>query len=308
MRFYQCHAYFHNLLESANCIQAKDRVICAVAQLFLWSLTTAGKTGLSAVLSMPVAYFSLCGLPKGVDEDGDDGWNLDGKGNIIVESVSLVVYDFLGCDFRKILSAVHSSIKGTDCICGDFRKVLKKCKQQIVKSKEKGDTPDVVLYYSDSPYAGTADYADDSHGVKEFSDKDMHDLIVGLTGSGSKFIFSCRAAAGYLKGSADSENLRKTNRKIRDIVIKEFCRCAGYDYNTAKAVSKEKHKLWVLAIEKSKPERTLEYYIQNNKTSEIMITNFEIKSFSDKSSYKNSLFKVYDFDKFLKIHKDCLKV
>lgn len=186
---------------------------------------------------------------------------------------------FLETDFEPIITKVHNRASGTiiendDCI-------------NIIKKYQQPRGSNMPLFYSDSPYEGTSDYVDEINGITAFTAQSMKDLIIALRDSGNNFIFSCRAAKGSVRGSKITKNLQKINAEIYNNVFQVF-----KDEIVNKGMD-----LWVLAIEKGD---TLADLIKKNKISEIMVTNFEICSFTDKN-YKNVNFKAYSFADFLDI-------
>lgn len=251
-RFYLYYAYFTNLLNNKNSISSGEEVRCAVAEIFLRSLTTHGSVDVSVVLNM---------LYKKKSSKG-----------------------FLEKDFEDIIPKVHELVRGTICESEDCIAVIDKYKHTSELINIKHNRP---LFYSDSPYSGTKGYSK-TNGVPPFTPDKMKDLILALRDSGDKFIFSCRAIKGSLKGSKTDDKLKSTNQDIFGDV---------FEYFVAEFFEKKK-KLWVLAIENS--DETLKDLVENNKIAEIMITNFEIVNFKGEKTSK-SVFKVYTFEEFLQI-------
>ncbi len=257
-RFYLYYAYFTNLLNNKNSISSGEEVRCAVAEIFLQSLATHDSVDVSAVLRMNY-------------EDSD-------KGN-----KALQPKNFLEKPFKDIIPKVHELVKGTICESEDCIAVIDKYKHTSELIGIKHNRP---LFYSDSPYSGTKGYSK-TNGVPPFTPDKMKDLILALSNSGDKFIFSCRAVKSFKKGS-------KTGNKLKE--LDQYISANVFNYFSAEFLEKNK-KLWVLAIENS--DETLKDLVENNKIAEIMITNFEIVDFKKVTS--KSVFKVYTFEEFLQI-------
>jgi len=215
--------------------------------------------------------------------------------------------EFAKEDFKKLITAMHESLKGTtlkneDCSC-----IIKECnslKDIILKNRDcsdilkEGNKLKDVLFYADPPYIATTDYKDENNNVGSFTGDNMKKLIYDLINSGHKFIFSCRAVKTKSKGVIDLNKFREGNKEILNNVYNVF-RGHNLDGN--------KRKFYVLALENEstyeidgEPVGTLISKLKNSGVLEIMITNFKISSFVDKGCNDIS-YKVYPFDKFLKL-------
>ena len=185
---------------------------------------------------------------------------------------------FLHNDFSEI-KAYHKQLKGLVAKNNDFREILKaynafrNAPADAVRGRV---TPEHYrpLVYSDSPYINTKNDYGIGFGVTY-----MKELIQLLMIGGYKFIFSCRAVISNEKG----EFKKKDNEELFESVFQEFA-----SYNRG---------LWVLAFEQGK---TLEEQIKDCEVAEIMITNYNIVSFTDQNA-KDILFKVYTYDEFMEI-------
>lgn len=257
-RFYLYYAYFTNLLNNKNWISSGEEVRCAVAEIFLRSLTTHGSVDVSAILRM------LCGSNS-------------------PRKKATSPKNFLKKDFEDIIPKVHELVRGTICESEDCIAVIDKYKHTSELINIKHNRP---LFYSDSPYSGTKGYSK-TNGVPPFTPDKMKDLILALSNSEDKFIFSCRAIKDVSERSKSKNKVGSINQDIFGNV---------FEYFVAEFFEKKK-KLWVLAIEKS--DEALKDLVENNKIAEIMITNFEIVDFKKVTS--KSVFKVYTFEEFLQI-------
>lgn len=259
-RFYMYYAYFMNLLNKSGTIEPDSMVRYAVAEIYKQFLTTHGKTGVSPILRMDVDLGCTAG--------------------------SNATRSFLAQDFREKISNVHKIAWGTVCEGLDCIDMIKKYQHS---SQETGAAHNNPIFYSDSPYIETSDYANKAAGVPAFDSNKMKDLIVALKASGDNFIFSCRAVKGSVNGSETTDKLKMSNMRLKAAVFD----CFSQEFIQADS------PLWVLAIEK---RGSLANLIQANKVAEIMITNFEIADFSSNSACcKNTTFKTYTFQNFMEI-------
>lgn len=127
-----------------------------------------------------------------------------------------------------------------------------------------------------------------------FTEDDMKRLINAIKKSEGKFIFSCRAVSGSKKGAATTDKLKRNNIDIFNSVYIKFIEAFDYEDN------EKPQELWVLAIvDATKSQKyTFADLISKNRVVELMITNFEIHSFSD-ANYPNIRFEVYEFSELL---------
>lgn len=263
----QCRAYeyftFFECVLNEWSWQPQDKIICAVAKIFMQSFSFYGDAQLSNILRMQVRY------PE-------------------VEDTYEVFYDFVTKNFKEIITELHNTIKGTICDNLDCNEVIKKYESKNGKSNYRKP-----IFYSDSPYIATSNYdvkdADDNKS--KFGTYSMIKLIETLKESGDRFIFSCRAVKGSNIGSKTTTELKESNKNIFDAVFVTFIDAFNY------TDPKNNQKLWVLEITKQNEDSTK--LIEDNKTLELMITNFEIHSFKD-DAYPNTKFEAYEFSKLLK--------
>lgn len=310
-RFYKYFAYFDNLIESCNNdFDQKNRVLYAVAMIFCYNLTTKGSKGISSILRM-----------------------LFGKGGR--QNKASEPKRFLGRDFKSIITVVHNSIKGTICENEDYLKIINRYKSHGIQNAVS------PLFYSDSPYVATKGYR------IPFADTEIVKLIKELIDSGDKFIFSCRAVKSSddetdevkIETDKDKNKIIKVEDKIDAANDKIFRYVFGsflaapkiyvdviddkQDYKKFKV-----HKEKILNGDKPKiiKDKKNEYYkklyvliigdkntfidaVKNNKTAEIMITNFAIASFEANIKKKKGntvkeqevKFQAYTFEEFLEV-------
>lgn len=224
-------------------------------------------------------------------------------------SVTENVYDegfkFLEEDYKSSIEKFHKSVKMVNQNVENSRKNF----DEVIRcysDKEK------VLFYSDSPYVSTSDYADDANGVEPFMpNKDMENLIDLLAKSEQKFIFSCRASQGSVNGSKINDKLVIGNYRICMFLFEYFIK----NYIDQRLDENNKCKLSVLVIikdtvmtkkkstfseqadTKQKKLSDLEILLEKNMLTEIMITNYKIVPLP---KYKNYRFEVYSFEEVLR--------
>lgn len=264
-RAYEYFVYFGCILNDLSWL-SQDKVLCAVAKIFMLSFSFYGDAQLSNILRMHVG-----------GEEQKRSYSVFSK--------------FVKKDFKEIITEMHNAIKGTICKDLDCVKVIKKYGKNSGKKNYKNP-----IFYSDSPYIATSNYAVMDGNGKEstFTEDDMKRLIDALKKSEGKFIFSCRAVSGSKKGAAITDKLKDNNIDIFNSVYLKFIEAFEYEDN------KKRQKLWVLAIvdaTKSK-KYTFTDLISKNMAVELMITNFEIHSFSD-ANYPDIRFEVYEFSELL---------
>lgn len=182
--------------------------------------------------------------------------------------------EFINKDFKSIIETLYKYLKNNEELLSkrgsqssrslDSRTVIENLDCFELLNKYSG--VDKALIYSDSPYLNTVGY-----GVGSFNIDDMEKLITKLQNSKNKFIFSCRACLSGKRAT------KKGNQELLDNLFKKF---------KAKG-------LWVLTIDKD-----FWSSVRSNKETEIMITNYEIHSFTDKK-FKAVKFEVYDYASFL---------
>lgn len=262
-RFYKYYAHFSNITKNISINNDNEKLVYAVACIFINSLTTNGNTNASSILRMNVSCAE--DVKPSVDYMsflGDNYYNrYDPRKSI---------------DFEAVIKDMHKFIKGIQCENDDYKVVIDKYKSQNNIAKK-------PLFYSDSPYIATTGYEE------SFNGDNIVELIKALVDSGDKFIFSCRAVYGSSNGSKTDKDLIDKNGQINHYVFNTFL-----DYYA------NGQKFYVLVIESEKKgAKSLKDLIKNNLTAEIMITNFEIKSFIDEG-YKKVSFTVYEFDEFIK--------
>lgn len=117
-RFYEWWIYFDNLLKGIS--QTDDKVLIALAEIYLWSFLTNGSKGLSSIHRI----FSS----EAKDNDSNS------------------YLQFINKDFKSLLTEMHNTIRGS--IVENLS-----CFDVIPKYSDK-DT----IYYSDYPYLGTSGY------------------------------------------------------------------------------------------------------------------------------------------------------
>jgi hypothetical protein len=183
---------------------------------------------------------------------------------------------FLEKDFKSLITVMHDSIKGTICENEDYLKVINRYKSDGIQGAES------PLFYSDSPYIATTGYSE------SFTGDDIINLINALVDSGDKFIFSCRAVYGSETGAKTTKNVIAKNDEIN-----------YYVWNTFISHYKREDDFYILVIDKAKKAKNLEELMKKNLIIEIMITNFEIISFSN-DKYKDVSYTVYKFKEFIK--------
>lgn len=210
-------------------------------------------------------------------------------GNVDVVSALSKIRDFgnimkfTGRFYDNLMKAFHEAIADTQCKNTNCFALI-----------DKDETSN--LYYVDPPYVATSEYDEDGYG--RFTTDDMVQLIEELKKIKGKFIYSCRAVDtpdGGLKkinSNKKRKEIKRANGKIREFVFDVFNK-------------KRQSDIYVLAIENfvekdKKQEKTLAQRIKNCEVVELMITNYEIHSFTD-LRYPNTIFRVYDFDTFLSI-------
>ncbi len=273
-RFYKYYAYFFNLLRKEQKTDLEgQQVLYAVAELYIQFFRCNGEPGVSPILRM-----------LWIQEENN--------------SVSKDWERFLSQDFSKAIKQLHIALERVKIENKEYYEIM-----SMFQNKK-------TLFYSDSPYIVTSDYKDEVNGVTAFTSLDMQRLIDGLFGnsfetttirekvlkekkltiqSNNKFIFSCRAVKTFKTGSRKKKKLQEENQIILDYVFGTFL-----DY-----IIQCNGTLYVLVIEMK--EKTLADFIKQDKVAEVMITNFEIFSFSDKSVDKKTRFVVYSFEEFWKI-------
>lgn len=264
-RFYKYYAYFTNKRKNISISNDDEKVLYAVACIFINSLKTNGNEDISSILRMNVCQ----------SEDGDVESSTDYK-NFLGDNY----YYRYACgeakDYDSLIEKMHEVIRGTICENKDYMDVINRYKSHGMQNAVS------PLFYSDSPYVATTGYEE------SFLDEEIVNLINALVDSGDKFIFSCRAVYGSEKGAETSSELIDKNDKIN-----------YYVWNTFLNHYEKGQEFYVLAIAKEiKGAKSLEDLMQNNLITEVMVTNYEIKSFSD-DKYKNVLYTVYEFDKFI---------
>lgn len=219
---------------------------------------------------------------------------------------------FTGRYYEDLMEAFHKAIENTQCMNNDCL--------TLIKAGEK-----MHLYYVDPPYVATSEYEkveikkkskknqgiftdtdtekfeeESNSTVGKFTDKEMENLIKKLITSGGKFIYSCRAVRNKTKeplSKKELKRIRSGNKRIYESVFNIFKQKSD--------IFKQKSDIYVLAIENfvekdKNKDKTLGQRIQNHEVVELMITNYEIHSFTD-LRYPNTIFRVYDFDTFLSI-------
>ncbi len=171
---------------------------------------------------------------------------------------------FVNTDFATLIRNINNLIcdgrtivENLDCL-------------SVIKKYSNADT----LYYSDYPYQGTKGYS-----VGGWSGENSRSLIDALIATGKRFIFSCRACARKEDVDADAS---KINRQTYDDVL---------DYFKSKGVD-----LWVTYIDINDKPASLADAIAQNKTTEIMITNYKVELFGDPA-----IFTIMSYDDFMDI-------
>jgi site-specific DNA-adenine methylase len=187
---------------------------------------------------------------------------------------------FIEKDWNKVITTLHERLKKNEKKSPRVRQIPSRF---LVMNEDFKDAIDIVkssktLYYVDSPYLYTKQYSVNKK-ADIFDEKAMRTLLETLKNSKGKFIFSCRACKS-----------EEENANLMEYLFKPF---------------KEifKNKLYVLTIGKS------DFWgsVKENKIAEIMITNFEIFEFRDKSCSKVN-FSVYKYNDFLDKLKVYLKI
>lgn len=190
---------------------------------------------------------------------------------------------FIEKDYDSIIDSFHKRVNRiyTQKLLrnDDFRKVI----------NEFSEVKKGVLFYVDSPYDGTSGYDDPDSKVSSFKPSDMSDLINNLALSKKKFIFSMRACG--------------TSNEIKDRIDVN----ASIKKNVYQVFEKSKiRNLHVLVIRDNRYDISevirQETYDGGkvNCNAEIMLTNYDVKSFPDykKSKNKNGVVYVFDVYKF----------
>ena len=172
--------------------------------------------------------------------------------------------DFLkAADLNNILDEFHKEIcRLSEIKNGNFRDVIKQYGSEN------------TLFYSDSPYVATADYKTGNVGA--FTSEMMDALIKGLGKANKKFIFSCRATASSFARRGKEKNLSQ-NQMNKDF---EIAVAVLYPI-LEKCLEYQTGELYVLVLEQA--GNTLETLLEKNGEIEIMIVNYKISSFSDKT-------------------------
>lgn len=274
-RFYKYYAYFSNKRQCISINNDDEKVLYAVACIFIYSLTTNGDEGISSILRIDVHQ-----CEDGYTESSKEYKNFLGDN----------YYNRYGCnkakDYNYLIEKMHKAIRRIICENKDFKDSINKYKDIVVKYKSYGiekERAATALFYSDSPYIATKEFKE------SFKNSDMISLINALVDSGDKFIFSCRAVYGSVNGTKTSLELIDKNGEINKYVFQTFLD------HYAKG-----QKFYVLAIEKAKKGvQSLKDLIKGNLITEVMLTNYEIESFSDDKSKKVSYTK-YEFEDFIK--------
>lgn len=170
---------------------------------------------------------------------------------------------FLEADLNDILGGFHKEISRlSEVRNGDFRNVIR---------RYGGEN---TLFYSDSPYVATTDYKTGNVGA--FTPEMMDALIKGLGKANKKFIFSCRATASSFARRGKGKNLSQ-NQMNKDF---EIAVAVLYPI-LEKCLEYQTGELYVLVLEQA--GNTLETLLEKNGVIEIMIVNYKISSFSDKT-------------------------
>lgn len=244
------------------------------------------------------------------------------------------VYDskFFNKDYHQYILEFHELVKNVIIERMDCVNVIKKYSSKNYMAKlcrkseenrdlSKEENREQHLFYSDSPYSGTADYEDIPNGVKKFTAIRMKKLINALVNSGDKFIFSMRANIkdfnsdkkldyGISKEDAYRDtyiNNKKIGQETLSVFIDHWKYGNGVDDATQikKNTSVQYNEFYVLYIPTDKTKGngnkrylTLDESIRMHGNTEIMITNYPISSFSHKSGLR---YEVYTFADFLRI-------
>lgn len=200
---------------------------------------------------------------------------LDSMDNLIDGSKSNAKEQFIKKDFEFLITKLHNRLRTNEKLLTkrwslserhlNTRMVIT-CEDciDLIKKYSAGSN---VLFYSDSPYINTVGYK------FKFDTDNMKDLIYSLENSGHKFIFSCRACLSGVNTT------KERNKELFDNLFKVF----------------QSKKLWVLTIGNDFWKQ-----VKTNKIAEIMITNYEIHSFTDRK-YKKVKFEVYDYNTFMNL-------
>lgn len=291
IRFYGWYSYFTNTMGDEDKLQLimdnvsekdgktiEDKVVIALAELYIWSLTSRSSKGVSPILRMVYLMEEVYEYKK----ESDD-WK-----------------KFLNKDFEKVIRSIHKLIRKNYKVVDKDKDYKDKTPKQEQKTiTECCDYSDLIskysvggsakckhekpLFYADYPYQGTSGYS-----VGEWTGEQSRDLIDRLVNSGGKFIFSCRACATIKENNPTPiDRAKNINNGIYDDVL---------DYFRKKGIP-----LWVARF--STKDKTFTEALRNNKTTEVMITNFKLQDFTYKSkgvietmSYKRFM---KDIDKYL---------
>jgi hypothetical protein len=268
-RFYGYHCYFNNLLnnnnrlkqvwdgiEKQNNVYIEDKITVALAEIFIWTFTINGNRALSPILRMLLSEEQVY-----MYMDENNSWE-----------------QFLDKDFETPIRNIHKIIRKNYKAIPSGSNIVKSGKS--IKQEQKSiievlDYSDLIqkysnhnkynktLFYSDSPYLGTVGYS-----VGEWKNEDSKNLIDELVNSKKKFIFSCRACCFIRRNSnRDNEKIVEDNKKIYDNII---------DYFHSKKI-----KLWAVCF--STQNLSFIEALEENKITEVMITNFELQKFHCKS-------------------------
>lgn len=258
-RYYKWYIYFDNILSGVS--QTDDDVMIALAEIFRWTLTTNGKSDLSAIYRIIRPAYNNKGKEN---KDSNDFLN------------------FYNTNYEDIIPKVHSVIRGSqvqnkDCFqfIEDTNKLMKTYKVLDKGGKrtiEKTEPCD-VLYYSDYPYQGTSGYV-----AGGWTANDSIRLISDLESSDKKFIFSCRANISKNDEDKLTNNDKKENVLLKSSVFDKFTKAQSVVYI------------------KSLTGVSLAEAIAHSKVTELMITNFEVEPFD-----KPDKFEFYSYADFMKI-------
>lgn len=205
-RFYEWFCFFTNITRNdlaqrtfangefaVDGVTVDNKVILALAEVYLWSFTTRGTKELSPILRMYLSTNSIYSYKKNIDNT----WR-----------------KFMNTDHEELISEIHS-IMGNETR-GIYKSYVEclDCRDLILKYSGKG----MPLFYSDYPYLSAKGYS-----VGNWTAADTRKLIDLLVTSGGKFIFSCRASATKDASSNKSdEEYLKQNREIYNNVLDYF--------------------------------------------------------------------------------------
>ncbi len=291
-RFYGWYCYFSNILEDRHKLkliknnvrvyagkEIEDKVIIALAELYIWSLTIRSSKGVSPILQMVYSFKEIYQY----EDKENNAWQ-----------------EFINKDYAKVIRDIHKLIRKNRKFVDKSKDYKNKTPMQEQKTiTECYDYSDLIdkysvgsnakckhenpLFYADYPYQGTTGYS-----VGGWTGVQSRDLIDRLINSGGKFIFSCRACATIEANSnTPIDTVKNINNGIYDDVLNYF-RTKGTP-------------LWVARF--STKTQTFIDALRNNDTTEVMITNFELQDFTYKSGgvIETMSYKLFmkDIDKYL---------